>query len=71
MGLMRMIGESIDSCREWAYSEPNPIKAGTKGFVAGFVDGWEYSCLIIGNIVCAAGLIVWILGLFKKNNKED
>lgn len=70
MGIMKYIGDAIDSIREWAFKETNTNKAILKGLVAGFVDDGEYVCLIIGNVVCIVGSVLWIGKLFHKN-KED
>lgn len=71
MGIMQMIGDGIDAVREWAFAETNSGKMAWKAFIAGAIDGWEYGCLIIGNIVCTAGLIASILNIFKKDEEEE
>ena len=69
---MRFISDLIRSLYEWAAEETDKSKKFCKAFIAGFADGWEFGCLVIGNLICFAGLIIMIVKPFlKKNVLED
>lgn len=70
--LMGIVGEWMVNLYDWALEEEtNKIKKYCKIFIAGFLDGWEYGCLIIGNLICVIGLIAGIMSKFHKNNETE
>lgn len=67
---MTIIALWLSSLRNWAFEETNTVKRMIKIFIAGFVDGLEYGCLVIGNIICSVALIICIINKCRKRTDE-
>lgn len=64
--LMGAVCDMIENLYDWAAEETDKTKRFCKSFIAGFIDGWEYGCLIIGNFVCIGGLIFMVAKPYLK-----
>ena len=70
MSIMNVIGEWHEKLYDRAFNREegeSNVAHYARCFLAGAVDGWNTYCLILGNFICAIGVVLLIMG--KK--KED